>query len=260
LVVIAVHTPEFSFENNIDNVRQAMRSMKIDLPVAIDNDRNIWDAFNNQYWPAIYLLDAKGRIAHRQFGEGGYDVTENKLQQLLLAAGATTAAQPILPVAGEGIEAAADWDQLHSEENYLGNERTVNFSSRGGGSIGKPYAFDLPKKLALNQWALSGEWTRGKNSVVVNRTGGKIVYRFQARDLHLVMGPVSAGSTVRFRVLLDGRPPGGDHGSDTDEQGYGMVSEQRLYQLIRQNNKIVERTFEIEFSGPGAEAFSFTFG
>jgi len=261
LIVVGVHTPEFAFEKNIDNVRRAMTDMKIDLPIAIDNNYSIWNAFNNQYWPAIYLIDAKGRVAHRQFGEGGYEETEKMMQQLLADAGAKVINSAIIPVNGKGIETSADWGNLGSQENYLGIARTEGFlSHHSGEATGKQYAYKLPLKLQLNQWGISGDWTTDKNSIISNSSNGKIIYRFHARDLHLVMGPVVTGTKVRFRVLIDDKVPGPDHGKDIDEQGYGFADNQRLYQLIRQSGVISDHSFTIEFLDPGAEAFSFTFG
>jgi thiol-disulfide isomerase/thioredoxin len=259
LVVIGVHTPEFTFEKNIDNVRLAMREMNIEFPIAIDNNYQIWEGFSNQYWPAIYLVDKKGRIAHHQSGEGGYEEMEKMIQKLLTDSGAKDTGHDLISVNGDGIEAAADWGNLNSQENYLGYERTENFSSRGG-KVSGASTYHLPANLRLNQWALAGEWTMEKKSVLLNNVNGKIVFRFHARDLHLVMGPVSSEARIRFRVLIDGKPPGADHGTDIDEQGFGSMGEQRLYQLIRQTASIIDRTFQIEFLDAGAEAFSVTFG
>ncbi|HTL08115.1 MAG TPA: hypothetical protein VL307_07670 [Chitinophagaceae bacterium] len=260
LIVIAVHTPEFIFERNIDNVRRSVGEMKIGFPIAVDNEYKIWNAFNNQYWPAIYLLDAKGRSAHHQFGEGGYEKTEQMIQHLLKQAGAKNIAQEIVPVRGKGVEATADWNNLGSQENYLGYERTESFSSRGGKVADKSCNYHIPSNFKTNQWAIAGNWTMKRNSVILNNANGKIVYRFHARDLHVVMGASSGGTNIRFRVLIDGKPPGQDRGLDIDEQGNGVLNEQRLYQLVRQNGPITDRTFEIEFFDIGAEAFSFTFG
>jgi thiol-disulfide isomerase/thioredoxin len=245
LVVIGVHSPEFGFEHNVDNVRRAAKAMRVEYPIAIDNDFAIWRAFNNQYWPALYFVDAEGRIRHHKFGEGDYEQSEKVIQQLLAEAGRGTG-QELVSVDGRGLEAAADWRSLKTPENYLGYDRTENFVSRG--------------RLRLNQWTLSGDWIRGKQAILLNQGGGRIVYRFHARDLHLVMGPAAQGASVRFRVLIDGKPPGAAHGADVDEQGYGTATEQRLYQLIRQPEPIADRLFEIEFLEPGVEAFAFTFG
>ena len=259
LVVIGVHTPEFRFEKDLDNVRRAVKDRKIDFPVAIDNDYGVWRAFDNHYWPALYLIDAQGRIRHQQMGEGGYDQAETIIQQLLREAGSADVPKDLVSVDGRGIEAAADWGNLRSPENYLGFERSENFASTGGAKLGRR-VYAAPEKFRLNQWALSGDWTVGKEAVRLNEAGGRISYRFHARDLHLVMGPASRGSSIRFRVRIDGRPPEAAHGGDVDEQGNGVAREQRLYQLIRQAKPIAGRTFEIEFLDPGVEGYSFTFG
>ncbi len=260
LVVIGVHSPEFGFEHDIDNVRRQAKDMRVDYPIAIDNDFAVWRALNNNYWPALYLVDAQGRIRYHQFGEGEYDRTERVIQQLLADAGQAGSRNELASVDARGVEAPADWDALKSQENYVGYDRTENFASPGGTAPDKPRVYGVPAKLKLNQWALSGDWTVGKQATALNKANGRIVYRFHARDLHLVMGPAARGSSVRFRVLIDGQPPGSAHGSDVDDQGNGTVTEQRLYQLIRQSKPIADRQFEIEFLDPGVEAFAFTFG
>jgi thiol-disulfide isomerase/thioredoxin len=260
LVVIGVHTPEFAFEHNIDNVRRAAKDMKVDYPIAVDSNYAVWRAFNNEYWPALYFVDAQGRIRHHQFGEGEYDQSERVIQQLLTEAGATGVGRDLVSVDARGAEVAADWSSLKSGENYVGYERTEHFASRGGAVLGKPHVYAAPARLKVNDWALSGDWTMEKPFVALNKPAGRIAYRFHARDLHLVMGPAVPGSSVRFRVLIDGKPPGAAHGVDTDEQGNGTVSGQRLYQLIRQPQPIADRQFEIEFLDPGVQAFAFTFG
>jgi len=260
LVVIGVHTPEFRFEKDLDNVRRAVKDRKIDFPVAIDNDYGVWRAFDNHYWPALYLIDAQGRIRHHQFGEGGYERTERIIQQLLGEAGSSGIGDHLAAVEARGVEAEADWPDLKSPENYLGHERTENFVSPGGAALDKRRVYAAPARLKLNDWALSGDWTVKRDAVALNKGNGRIAYRFHARDLHLVMGPAVRGASVRFRVLIDGQPPGAAHGSDVDEQGYGTVTEQRLYQLIRQPKPIADRQFEIEFLDAGVEAFAFTFG
>jgi thiol-disulfide isomerase/thioredoxin len=260
LVVIGVHTPEFRFEKDLDNVRRAVKAMKIDFPIAIDNDYAIWDAFDNHYWPALYVIDAQGRIRYHHFGEGEYESSERIIQQLLGEAGVTGIGDRLVAVDARGVEAQADWGDLESPENYLGRERTENFVSPGGALLDKGRVYAAPATLKLNGWALSGDWTVKKDAVLLNKASGRIVYRFHARDVHLVMGPLVQGARVRFRVLIDGKPPGAAHGIDVDEQGNGTVAEQRLYQLIRQPNRIADRQFEIEFLDPGVEAFSFTFG
>jgi thiol-disulfide isomerase/thioredoxin len=260
LVVIGVHTPEFGFEKNMVNVRRAVKDLRVDFPVAIDNDYTIWRAFKNQYWPALYFIDAQGRLRHHHFGEGQYEQSEMIIQKLLAEAGAVGIGDDVVSVDGRGAEAAPDWSSLKSPENYLGQARTQNFASDGGAALDKPRVYAAPARLRLNEWALAGDWTVGKEAIALNKPNGRIAYRFHARDLHLVMGPAAPGTSVRFRVLIDGQPPGAAHGTDADEQGNGTVSEQRLYQLIRQSKPIADRQFEIEFLDPGVEAFAFTFG
>jgi len=260
LVVIGVHTPEFAFERDLDNVRRAARDMRVDYPIAIDNDYTIWRAFNNSYWPALYFVDAQGHIRHHQFGEGAYEESEMILQQLLEEAGNGGIGHDLVSVDARGAEAAADWGSLRSPENYLGYERTENFASLGGAVLDERRLYTAPARLRLNHWALSGDWTLEQQATVLNEANGRIAYHFHARDLHLVMGPAARGTSVRFRVLIDGQPPGAAHGIDVDEQGNGIVSEQRMYQLIRQPEPIADRHFEIEFLDSGVEAFAFTFG
>ena len=260
LVVIGVHAPEFAFEKNIDNVRRAAKDMRVDYPIAIDNDYAIWRALKNEYWPALYFVDAQGHIRHHQFGEGEYEQSERIIQQLLSEAGTGGVGHELVSVDARGAEAAADWSSLKSPENYVGYERTQNFASPGGGVLDKRRVYAAPARLRLNHWALSGDWTVGKTATVLNTANGRIAYRFHARDLHLVMGPAARGTSVRFRVLIDGQPPGAAHGIDVNAQGNGTVTEQRLYQLIRQPKPIADRQFEIEFLDSGVEAFAFTFG
>lgn len=243
LVVIGVHSPEFGFEKDVDNVRRAAQALRVSYPIAVDSKHAIWDAFDNQYWPALYFIDAKGKIRDHHFGEGDYDRSEKAIQQLLVAAGSQGVGADLVSVTGSGREAAADWSTLRSPESYLGSRRR---ESAGEGK--------------LNHWTLSGDWAVGSEGITLKKPGGKIAYRFHARDLHLVMGPATAGAPVRFRVRLDGEAPGAAHGLDLDPQGAGQVTEPRLYQLIRQPQPIVDRTFEIEFLDLGAEAFVFTFG
>jgi thiol-disulfide isomerase/thioredoxin len=260
LVVIGVHTPEFAFERNVDNIRPALERFRIDYPVAVDSDYAIWQAFGNHYWPAVYVIDANGRIRHHQFGEGDYERTEAAIQQLLREAGYSGMGNDGVVVDARGSEVAADWDDLRSQESYLGHEKAEGFASPGGARVGKTQTYAMPRSLVLNQWALGGDWTVSDGAAALDKPNGRIAYRFHARDLHLVMGPRSPGSSVRFRVLLDGQPPGNAHGTDVDEQGYGSLKEQRLYQLIRQPKPIVDRMFEIEFLDADAEAYVFTFG
>jgi thiol-disulfide isomerase/thioredoxin len=260
LVVIGVHAPEFSFENDVNNVRQAAKEMRIDFPIALDNDHAIWRDFNNEYWPALYFVDAQGRVRHHKFGEGEYEQSELIIQQLLTEAGIGNVSHELVSVNPQGAEVGADWSDLKSAENYVGYERTENFASPGGARPDKRHDYALPARLNLNHWALSGDWTMGKEAIVLNKGNGHIVYSFHGRDLHLVMGPAASGTSVRFRVLIDGQPPVAAHGVDVDEQGKGTVTEPRMYQLIRQPDPIVDRQFEIEFLDSGVEAFSFTFG
>ncbi len=260
LVVIGVHAPEFAFEKNVDNVRRAAKDMRVDYPIAIDSDHAIWRAFKNEYWPALYFVDAQGRIRHHHFGEGEYEQSERVIQQLLTEGGNAGIDKKLVSVDGRGAEAAADWGSLRSPENYVGYERTESFASSGGAMLDKRRVYAAPTRLRLNQWALSGDWTVGKQATVLNKANGRIAYRFHARDLHLVMGPAARGTSVRLRVLIDGQPPGAAHGIDVDDQGNGTVSEQRLYQLIRQPKPIADRQFEIEFLDSGVETFAFTFG
>jgi thiol-disulfide isomerase/thioredoxin len=260
LVVIGVHTPEFQFEHDIANVSRAVEVMKLPYPIAIDSDYAIWRGFNNHYWPALYFVDAQGRLRHHQFGEGAYAEAEKFIQQLLVEAGAAGVGQPLVSVEGRGLEAPADWANLKSEENYVGYERTEGFASPGGTAPGQPRVYAAPARLGLNRWALVGDWTVEKGATVLNKSDGRIVYQFHARDVHLVMGPTARGTPVRFRVRIDGKAPGAAHGSDIDDQGMGTVVEQRLYQLVRQPMPIAERRLEIEFLDPGVAAYAFTFG
>ena len=260
LVVVGVHTPEFGVEHDAGNVSRAVAEMGIDYPVATDNNYAIWRAFDNHYWPALYFADAEGQIRHHHFGEGEYGQSEMVIQRLLAAAGSNGAGHDLVSVDARGVEAPADWDTLRSPENYTGYERTENFASPGGAAPGQPRVYAAPAELRLNHWALSGDWTMEAEAATLNRAGGQIACRFRARDLHLVMGPAASGAAIRFRVLIDGQPPGTAHGADLDSEGSGTVSYPRLYQLIRQPGPVTERTFEITFLDPGARAYVFTFG
>jgi len=260
LVVIGVHTPEFPFEHDLDNVRRAVREMRIDYPVAVDNDYTIWEAFDNHYWPALYLIDAQGLLRHQQFGEGDYEEAERVMQQLLTEAGKGAIGDDLVAPVARDAEVAADWAHLASGETYVGHERAENFASPGGAVVGERHLYGAPEWLRRNEWALVGEWTVERGLAALNAANGRIAYRFHARDVHLIMGPAEQGRTVRFRVLLDGRPPGAAHGGDLDENGDGVLSESRLYQLIRQPARIVDRLFEIAFLDAGVEAYAFTFG
>ncbi|HEX6122098.1 MAG TPA: thioredoxin family protein [Ktedonobacterales bacterium] len=260
LVVIGVHTPEFPFEHDVENVRRAAKDMRVTYPIAIDNDYTIWQAFGNHYWPALYFVDAQGQIRHHHFGEGEYERSERVIQQLLAEAGVSGLGHDLVSVEAHGIEVTADLDSLASPETYLGAERTAHFASPGEAAVGTPRVYAAPARLRRNQWALSGEWTIESQAAVSHMANGRIAYRFHARDLNLVMGPTARGTPVRFRTRLDGRPPGAAQGSDVDDQGNGTVAEQRLYQLIRQPEPIADRLFEIEFFDAGVEALAFTFG
>ena len=259
LVVIGVHTPEFAFEKSEANVRDAVRRLGVDYPVAMDNDFAIWRAFKNQYWPAHYFIDAQGRIRHHHFGEGDYEGSERVIQQLLKEAGAADVAADVVQVQAQGAEAAAAMDQLGSPETYVGYARAENFRSPGGLARDAVKTY-VASPLDLNDWSLVGRWRVTREHAELAAAGGRLSFRFKARDLHLVMGPGSNGALPRFRVLIDGQAPGADAGSDIDAQGVGRIDQQRLYQLIRQSGAVRERTFEIEFLDPGVQVFAFTFG
>ena len=250
LVTIGVHTPEFEFERRRENVERAAHDLGVNYPVALDTDYAIWRGFNNHYWPAVYVLDPHGQVRHHHFGEGDYDASETVIRRLLTDAGATGLPRPV-PVDARGVETPADWDSLRSQETYLGSQRVERFTASDGAT---------PLRLGLNGWALSGAWRTTDDAVVLDEPDGKIICRFHARDLHLVMAPGPSGRYVRFRVLVDGQPPGTHHGLDVDEQGRGLLETPRLYQLIRHRNHVDSRTVEIAFLDPGARAYVFTFG
>jgi thiol-disulfide isomerase/thioredoxin len=260
LVVIGVHTPEFAFEQNLGNVRHAVKEIGISFPVAIDSNYAIWGAFKNQYWPALYFVDAQGRIRHHHFGEGDYEQSEVVIQRLLAEAGHGAVSHELVSVDPAGVEAAADWANLKSPETYVGYERSENFASAGGAVLDKGHVYGAPANLRLNEWALAGDWTVGTDSATLNEANGRLVYRFHARDVNLIMSPPAGRGSVRFRILIDGRPPGVAHGSDVDDQGNGTLTEPRMYQLIRQPGPIADRGFEIQFFEPGVAVFDFTFG
>ncbi len=260
LVTVGVHTPEFPFERDVDNVRQAAKDMRIEYPIAIDSDYRVWRAFSNHYWPAVYVADAQGRIRHHQFGEGRYEECERVIQRLLREAGAEDVGDPLVSVAAAGFEAQADWTNLASPETYLGYEQTQNFASPGGFAFDESRTYVTPDSLGLNHWALSGDWTIENGASVLDRAEGAIAFRFHARDVNLVLGPRVRGTSVPFRLLIDGEPPRDAHGLDVDEAGQGMVAQQRLYQLVREPGSITDRTAEITFLAPGVEAYVFTFG
>jgi hypothetical protein len=260
LVVLGVHTPEFSFERDVDNVRRALHQMRVQYPVALDNDYAIWDAFANRYWPALYLVDTEGRIRHHWYGEGDYERSESVIQDLIAEGGTEGIDDQLVSLDPVDAEAEADWDELRSPETYLGSARTERFRSPGGINANRRHAFAAPERLRLNDWALFGDWAVPLERAVLNAAVGGIAFQFHARDLHLVMGPVTRGASIPFRVRLDGLPPGQARGLDIDEEGAGTATDQRMYQLIRQPSPIAERRFEIEFLEPDIEAFVFTFG
>jgi len=260
LVVVGVHTPEFEFEKDLDNVHGAIRDLDVDYPVAVDSNYAIWRAFNNEAWPALYFVDAKGHIRGHHFGEGSYVEAERTIQQLLAEAGSAKVDRRLVSVDPHGLEVTADWDDVRSPESYIGYERAENFSSPGGIVEDKAHNYSAPERLRLNDWALSGDWTMRTDAVALNKANGRIAYRFHARDVNLIMGPARRGGSARFRVFIDGEPPGNAHGGDVDANGYGAVSRQTTYQLIRQPKPIKDRLFEIEFLDAGLEAFDFTFG
>jgi cytochrome c biogenesis protein CcdA/thiol-disulfide isomerase/thioredoxin len=261
LVVIGVHTPEFAFERNEDNVRRAVSDLGITYPVAMDNDYAIWRAFNNQYWPAHFFIDSTGRIRSHHFGEGDYDQSEQTIRQLLTEAGYTDLPPSGTGAAGaNGVQAAADITHVQSPETYVGYRRAESFASPGGLVHDSSHHYELPASLAPNQWALAGTWAVDPEKAVLSTAPGKIEFRFFARDLHLVLGPGADGKPVRFRVQLDGAAPGANHGTDTDVNGSGIIREQRLYQLIRQSGEVGQHVFTIEFEDGNAQAYAFTFG
>jgi cytochrome c biogenesis protein CcdA/thiol-disulfide isomerase/thioredoxin len=260
LVVIGVHAPEFAFEKNIGNVKQAVAKLKIDYPVAVDNDYAIWRAFNNEYWPADYFIDAKGQIRHHFFGEGDYAESEKVIQQLLAEAGRGNLPVDMVSVSATGAEAASDAADVKSPETYIGFARSENFASPGGAVGDTPHVYATRDLKQLNDWGLSGDWTIGGQSATLNKTDGAISFRFHARDLHLVLGPSANGKPVRFRVTIDGEKPGESHGADINADGEGVVTDHRLYQLVRQSGPVMDRTFTIQFVDPDVQAYAFTFG
>ncbi len=260
LVIIGVHTPEFAFEKDEANVRKAVKDLGVTYPVPMDNDYKIWRSFNNEYWPADYFIDATGAVRFHHFGEGAYDESEKWIRTLLEEANHAPLPQTATAIAASGTEAAADANDVQSPETYVGYARAQNFASPGGFNQDDPQTYRTPDALNLNQWALAGKWKDEDQVATSLAAGDSISYRFHARDLHLVLGPSADGKPIRFRVTLDGQAPGADHGVDTDAEGYGVVTGDRLYQLIRQQGSIHDRTFRIEFLVPGVRAYSFTFG
>jgi thiol-disulfide isomerase/thioredoxin len=259
LVVTGVHTPEFGVEHDLDNVRRAARDMHIDYPIVVDNDYAIWEAFANQYWPALYVADAEGRIRHHHFGEGGYKRSEHVIRTLLADAGAVDLPAGPAPVHPQGIEVEADSHNLRSPETYVGFARSTG-AFRGDGAFGEPHAYSVPPRLRRNEWALDGNWTVRREDALLNEPNGSIAYRFHARDLNLILTPPSVAAPARFRVRLEGESPRDSHGLDIDAEGNGVVREPRLYQLIREPERVSDRLFEIEFLDPGVGALCFTFG
>jgi cytochrome c biogenesis protein CcdA/thiol-disulfide isomerase/thioredoxin len=261
LVVIGVHAPEFAFEKNIANVQKATSDLKITFPVAIDNNYAIWRGFDNEYWPAEYFIDAQGQVRHHAFGETDYDTSERVIQQLLAEAGHADVPGGMASINATGVQAAADMDDVNSPETYIGFQRARNFGSSGGLVRSAAHTYVAPTLApALNEWRLSGNWTVSPEYATLNAADGGIVFRFHARDLHVVMGPASGSGPIHFKVTLDGAPPGENHGVDIDAAGQGAVTDQRLYQLVRQTGSIADHTFEIQFLDPGLQAYSFTFG
>lgn len=260
LVVIGVHTPEFDFEKQSPNVQRAVQKFGVTYPIALDSNHAIWDAFHNEYWPAHYFIDARGKVRFEHFGEGKYAQAEYWIQQLLQERNTKPLPAVAVSVHGEGIEAAAEVNEVRSPETYIGFGRAEHFASPGGFRMGAEKNYVAPDHLALNEWGLEGKWVDNMQRAVLNAAGGKIVFRFHARDLHLVLGPSGEGKAVRFRVTMDGQSPGENHGVDVDAQGNGVVTDHRLYQLVRQKGAVADHTFTIEFEDPGVQAFSFTFG
>jgi thiol-disulfide isomerase/thioredoxin len=253
LIVIGVHTPEFGFEHDIEGVRHATEERAIDYPVAVDNEYEIWSAFDNHFWPALYFVDADGIIRDDHFGEGRYEQSERVIQRLL------GVERELVSVEGLGVEAAADWDQLRTPETYLGYGRSGEFASPDGATPEERRAYKFPRHLGINQWALAGDWTIGREKIVLYEAAGRIAFRFHARDAHLVLSP-GAREPIPFRVRLDGEAPGLSHGVDVDEDGNGVLRDGRMYQLVREHDAVLERTLDITFLEPGAEAYAFTFG
>lgn len=261
LVVVGVHTPEFDFEGEAANVQRAVKDLGIGYPVAVDSQRVLWDRFGVQAWPAFYFVDAKGRIRHEQLGEGRYAQAERLIQQLLREAGHRDVPNDLVAPRGEGTQAAVGVRPPASDETYLGAARAEGFVAASGDlRTGRSMSYVPSAQLGLNQWTLAGTWSVGAEQIELAKAGGRIAFRFKARDLHLVMGPSQAGRAVRFKVRIDGQAPGADHGSDIDTDGKGRIDAQRLYQLVRQSTDGRERLFEIEFIDEGARAYAFTFG
>ncbi len=260
LTIVGVHTPEFGFERDIENITEQARAFEVGYPIAIDSEYLVWSAFANHFWPALYVADAEGRIRFHHFGEGEYAMTEMVIQQLLIAAGARDVDRGLVMVEPQGLEVAADRRTLRSPETYVGSDQRTGFVSEGEAVSGRPHAYDVPGRVPLNHWGLAGSWTVSRPAAASNEPGARIVFQFHARDLNLVMGPTTKGVAIPFRVRLDGRPIDGAQGTDVDADGRGILQAQRTYQLIRQSGIVAEQRFEIEFEEAGAEAYCFTFG
>jgi thiol-disulfide isomerase/thioredoxin len=260
LVVVGVHTPEFAFERSADNVKKAVERLSIDYPVALDSNYAVWRAYHNEYWPALYLADAQGRVRYQHFGEGDYRETERAIQQLLAERGGGQVERQLVAAPSQGVGLAADADDMRSPESYIGYGQATGFASASAPLLDRLQRYSAPATLPLNHWTLTGAWTLGREYATSNDAHAGIVFRFHARDLHLVLGPSRDGKPVKFRISIDGAAPGNDHGADVGADGTGVVTQQRLYQLVRQNGKVVDRTFTIEFDEPGVDAYVFTFG
>jgi thiol-disulfide isomerase/thioredoxin len=260
LVVIGVHTPEFLFERDPDNVREAVEAMRVRYPVALDPDYGVWNAFANSYWPAVYIADMDGRIRHHHYGEGGYAECERVVQRLLRAAGHDGFDDELVAVEPEGFEVQADWSHLKTPETYLGYQQGQRFASSSDLVLDDPREYVIPEPLNLNEWALAGRWAVESRASVSNEPGARLAFRFHARDVNLVLGPRPRDASIPFRVTVDGEPPGAAHGSDVDEEGNGTLRQQRLYGLVREPGSVDDRTVEIAFLEEGAEAYCFTFG
>jgi thiol-disulfide isomerase/thioredoxin len=259
LTVIGVHTPEFGFEGNLENVVAQSHALGVEYPIAVDTDYAVWSAFANHFWPALYVADRDGRIRFHHFGEGEYPMTEMVIQQLLFA-GTDGAERDLVVVEPHGLEVAADWQTLASPETYVGYRQSSGFVQEDRAAFDAPHLYTLPYRQGLNSWALSGTWTVASHAAISHEPGTRIAFRFHARDVNLVMGPADPGTSIRFRVFLDGERASQSHGTDVGSDGSGTVRDQRTYQLLRQPGEISDRLVEIEFLDAGVEAYCFTFG
>ena len=260
LTIVGAHTPEFDFERDIDNITAAARDMRVTWPIAVDSDYGVWRTFNNHFWPAVYMADADGKLRYTHFGEGEYVMTEMVIQQLLADAGKEGWDPALSIVDPQGTEVSANWNDVRSPESYLGYGQSAGFDSPDGERADQPHDYSRPTSLRLNHWAPIGNWTYAEKASASNAPNARIAFQFQARDVNLVMGPAAKGTSVPFRVFLDGEPATAAHGTDVDGEARGTLDQQRLYQLVRQTGPITERLFEIEFDEPGAEVYCFTFG